>query len=67
MHLKYAVLINYTATHIDSGATLSASLSVLVIRPHLVEFDRTVYVLPISTVTLRCLPNDTRAPILWRL
>lgn len=55
------------ATHIDSGRQYLASTNVTVTRPYLVEFDDTVYALPTANVTLRCLPNDTRAPVLWQL
>ena len=56
----------FKGTHVDSGVGISASSSVLVVRPNLIEFDNVVYTLPNVNVTLRCLPNDTRAPILWQ-
>lgn len=60
------IVISILATHVDSGNQYLASSNISVIRPHLVEFDTTVYALPDAIVTLRCLPNDTRAPILWQ-
>lgn len=56
----------FLATHLDSGRQYSASSNVTVFRPYLEEFDDSVFALFDTVITLRCIPNDTRAPILWR-
>lgn len=56
----------FAATHFDSGSNFRVSSNITVIQPFLLEYDTMVYSLPDAIITLRCLPNDTRAPILWR-
>jgi hypothetical protein len=56
----------WNGTHLGSMRAVEASSNVTVVQPFLVEFDTVVYAQPSTVITLRCLPNDTRAPILWR-
>ena len=56
----------FLATHINTQSQYDSSSNIVVVRPFLLEYDYTVYTLPDAVISLRCLPNDTRAPILWR-
>ena len=57
--------VNTVATHIDSGTRYAVSKNLTVIRPTFVGYDSSVFTLPGVNITLRCIPNDTRAPVIW--